>query len=118
MIHQLTRDDLVSILTEPKNALVQQFKRFFQFDGIDLVFAEESLQAIADNALERETGARGLRSILEETCSTCSSSCPPAGREEVRGHQGDDRARASSPPWSPRPSVDEDDMGEQHAESA
>ena len=67
VIHQLSRDDLVSILTEPKNALSKQFARFFQFDGIELVFADESLGAIADKALERETGARGLRSILEET---------------------------------------------------
>ncbi|MGE5635654.1 MAG: AAA family ATPase, partial [Nocardioidaceae bacterium] len=67
VIHQLTRDDLVTILTEPRNALVKQFQRFFQFDGIDLVFAEDSLSAIADKALGRETGARGLRSILEET---------------------------------------------------
>ncbi|MBX5469098.1 MAG: ATP-dependent Clp protease ATP-binding subunit ClpX [Thermoleophilaceae bacterium] len=67
VIHQLSRDDLVLILNEPRNALVKQFQRFFQFDGIELVFAEDSLQAIADKALERETGARGLRSILEET---------------------------------------------------
>ena len=64
-VHQLTRDDLVKILTEPKNALSKQFKRFFQFDHVDLVFNEESLGAIADKALERETGARGLRSIIE-----------------------------------------------------
>jgi ATP-dependent Clp protease ATP-binding subunit ClpX len=67
VIHQLSRDDLISILTEPKNALSKQFHRFFQFDGIELVFADESLAAIANKALERETGARGLRSILEET---------------------------------------------------
>ena len=67
VIHQLSRDDLVSILTEPRNALVKQFARFFEFDGIDLVFADESLTAVADRALARETGARGLRSILEET---------------------------------------------------
>src|SRR5881296_8429 len=67
VIHQLSRDDLIEILTEPKNALVKQFARFFQFDGIDLVFADESLTSVADKALSRETGARGLRSILEET---------------------------------------------------
>ena len=67
MIHQLSKDDLVSILTEPRNALVKQFARFFEFDGIDLVFADESLGSVADRALARETGARGLRSILEET---------------------------------------------------
>ncbi len=66
-IHQLTRSDLITILTEPKNALTRQFQRFFEFDEIELVFAEDSLGAIADRALERETGARGLRSILEET---------------------------------------------------
>ena len=66
-IHQLTRDDLITILTEPRNALTKQFQRFFEFDDIELVFAEDSLGAIADRALERETGARGLRSILEET---------------------------------------------------
>jgi ATP-dependent Clp protease ATP-binding subunit ClpX len=67
VIHQLSREDLIEILTEPKNALVKQFARFFQFDGIELVFADESLGSIANRALERETGARGLRSILEET---------------------------------------------------
>src|SRR3954468_22423879 len=67
VIHQLSREDLVSILVEPKNALSKQFHRFFQFDGIELVFADESLKAIADKALERETGAGGLRSIIEET---------------------------------------------------
>ena len=66
-IHQLTRDDLITILTEPRNALTKQFQRFFEFDDIELVFQEDSLGAIADKALERETGARGLRSILEET---------------------------------------------------
>ena len=65
-VHQLSRDDLITILTEPRNALVKQFQRFFQFDGIELVFADEALESVADKALERETGARGLRSIIEE----------------------------------------------------
>ena len=64
-VHQLSSDDLVSILTEPRNALISQFQRSFEFDDIELVFSEDSLAAIADKALERETGARGLRSILE-----------------------------------------------------
>ncbi|MFN8123969.1 MAG: ATP-dependent Clp protease ATP-binding subunit ClpX [Thermoleophilia bacterium] len=64
-VHQLTRADLVKILNEPKNALSKQFKRFFSFDRVDLVFSDDSLTAIADKALERETGARGLRSIVE-----------------------------------------------------
>jgi ATP-dependent Clp protease ATP-binding subunit ClpX len=65
-IHQLDRDELMQILTEPRNALIKQFQRFFQFDGIELVFSEEALSSVADKALERETGARGLRSIIEE----------------------------------------------------
>jgi ATP-dependent Clp protease ATP-binding subunit ClpX len=64
-VHQLKRDDLVQILTEPKNALSKQYQRFFNYDDIDLVFTEEALWSIADKALERETGARGLRSIIE-----------------------------------------------------
>ena len=63
----LARDDLITILTEPKNALIKQFQRFFEFDEIELHFHEDSIGAIADKALERETGARGLRSILEDT---------------------------------------------------
>src|SRR3954465_16009155 len=65
-VHQLTREDLITILTEPRNALVKQFQRFFSFDGIELVFSEDSLASVAQKALERETGARGLRSIIEE----------------------------------------------------
>ncbi|MCB0827413.1 MAG: ATP-dependent Clp protease ATP-binding subunit ClpX [Solirubrobacterales bacterium] len=64
-LHQLDRDDLVRILTEPRHALAKQFARFFEFDGIELVFADDSLEAIAEKALARETGARGLRSIIE-----------------------------------------------------
>jgi ATP-dependent Clp protease ATP-binding subunit ClpX len=64
-VHQLQREDLVKILTEPKNALVKQYHRFFAYDSIELVFTEDGLWEIADRALERETGARGLRSIIE-----------------------------------------------------
>ncbi len=64
-VHQLTKDDLVEILTEPKNALVRQYQRFFGYDTIELVFTDDALWEIADRALERETGARGLRSIIE-----------------------------------------------------
>jgi ATP-dependent Clp protease ATP-binding subunit ClpX len=66
-VNQLSRDDLITILTEPRNALIKQFQRFFSFDGIELVFSDEALVSVADRALARETGARGLRSIIEET---------------------------------------------------
>ncbi len=65
-IHQLSREELMKILTEPRNALIKQFQRFFEFDGIELIFADDALLSIANKALERETGARGLRSIIEE----------------------------------------------------
>jgi ATP-dependent Clp protease ATP-binding subunit ClpX len=82
VIHQLSREDLVTILTEPRNALAKQFQRFFEFDGIDLVFADDSLESIADKALERETGARGLRSILEEVLLDVQFELP--SRRDVR----------------------------------
>ena len=81
-VHQLTRDDLITILTEPRNALVKQFQRFFSFDGIELVFADEALVSIAERALERETGARGLRSIIEETLLDVQFELP--SRRDVR----------------------------------
>lgn len=65
-VNQLRREDLVHILTEPRNALVKQFQRSFEFDGVELRFQAGALDAIADKALARETGARGLRSIVEE----------------------------------------------------
>ena len=65
-VHQLTREDLVKILLEPKNALVKQYQRFFNYDTVELVFTEDALWSISDRALERETGARGLRSIIEQ----------------------------------------------------
>jgi len=59
-------DALVKILTEPKNALVKQYKKLFELDGVDLEFMEDAMQAIADEALRRNTGARGLRAIIED----------------------------------------------------
>ncbi len=66
-LEQLTVEDLVRILTEPKNALVKQYKTLLSYDGVDLEFDQEALEAIAQKAIERKTGARGLRSIIEET---------------------------------------------------
>jgi len=64
-LRSLSEEDLVRILTEPKNALVRQYRQFFRYDKVDLAFTDEALQMIAERALERGTGARGLRSILE-----------------------------------------------------
>ncbi|CAN5226189.1 ATP-dependent Clp protease ATP-binding subunit ClpX [soil metagenome] len=65
-VEQLDRDALVRVLTEPKNALVKQYKKFFDYDGVRLDFSDDALEAIADQAILRSTGARGLRAILEE----------------------------------------------------
>jgi ATP-dependent Clp protease ATP-binding subunit ClpX len=62
----LDRPALMQILTEPKNALVKQYQRMFELDGFELEFDKAALEAIADKAIERETGARGLRAIMEE----------------------------------------------------
>ncbi len=78
-IHNLNRDDLVRILTVPKNALVKQFERFFRFDNIELVFAPDSLAAIASKALKLETGARGLRSIIEQSLLNVMFELPSRG---------------------------------------
>jgi len=65
-VHNLDKTALVDILTKPKNALVRQYHKFFEFDGVELEFTEGSLGAIADQAILRATGARGLRAIMEE----------------------------------------------------
>jgi ATP-dependent Clp protease ATP-binding subunit ClpX len=65
-VRNLDRDALIRILTEPRNALVKQYRRLFELDGVELEFDEQSLEAIADQAILRGTGARGLRAIMEE----------------------------------------------------
>lgn len=66
-LEQLTVDDLVRILREPKNALVKQYQALLSYDDVKLEFDDDALQEIANKAIERKTGARGLRSIIEET---------------------------------------------------
>lgn len=66
-LEELDIDALISILTEPKNALTKQYIRLFEMEGVELDFREDALRAIASKAMERKTGARGLRSILEAT---------------------------------------------------
>ena len=66
-VTNLDRDALITILTEPRNALVKQFQKMFALDDVELDFERSALEAIADKAIERETGARGLRAILEES---------------------------------------------------
>ncbi|RJS45085.1 ATP-dependent Clp protease ATP-binding subunit ClpX [Nocardioides cavernaquae] len=65
-VSKLDQAALVQILTEPKNALVKQYQKLFELDGVELEFTQEAIEAIADRAMERGTGARGLRAIIEE----------------------------------------------------
>jgi ATP-dependent Clp protease ATP-binding subunit ClpX len=81
-VHNLDEGDLVRILTEPKNALTRQYQKFFSLDNVELVFADEALGAIASKALERGTGARGLRSIIEESLMGVMFDLP--SRRDVR----------------------------------
>ena len=80
-VHSLDRSALIQILTEPKNALVKQFQKFFEFEDVELELTDEALDAIAEQALARGTGARGLRAILEETLLNVMFDLP--GRSDV-----------------------------------
>jgi len=65
-LESLDRDQMVQILTEPKNALVKQYKKLLEYDQVELDFTEDALKAVADRAVARGIGARGLRAVLEE----------------------------------------------------
>ncbi len=67
LLQELDEDALLSILTQPKNAITKQYQRLFEFDGIEIEFEEDALREVARIALQRKTGARGLRAILEQT---------------------------------------------------
>jgi ATP-dependent Clp protease ATP-binding subunit ClpX len=81
-VHNLDKQALVDILTKPKNALVKQYRKFFEFDSVELEFEDEALEAISDQAMLRGTGARGLRAILEEVLLGVMYDLP--SRKDVR----------------------------------
>jgi ATP-dependent Clp protease ATP-binding subunit ClpX len=80
-VAELDKPALIRILTEPKNALIRQYQKMFQLDGVDLAFEQDALEAVADLALERGTGARGLRAIMEETLQPIMFDLP--GRDDI-----------------------------------
>lgn len=80
-VHSLDRSALIKILTEPKNALLKQYQKFFEFEDVELEFTTEALEAVAEQALLRGTGARGLRAILEEVLLETMYDLP--GRTDV-----------------------------------
>jgi ATP-dependent Clp protease ATP-binding subunit ClpX len=78
-VHNLDREALIRILTEPKNALIRQYARLFELDGVELEFTEDALHSIADQAILRGTGARGLRAIMEEVLLSVMYDLPSRG---------------------------------------
>ena len=86
-VHQLRKDDLVDILTEPKNALTKQYHKFFGYDGVDLIFAKEALDAIADQALKlRDRRARPALHHRSGSDQRDVRAAQPPRRDQVRGH--------------------------------
>ncbi|WP_163509953.1 ATP-dependent Clp protease ATP-binding subunit ClpX [Fodinicola acaciae] len=75
-VRNLDRDSLVKILTEPRNALIKQYARLFELDGVELEFSDDALESVADQAILRGTGARGLRAILEEVLQSVMYEIP------------------------------------------
>ncbi|SDE97513.1 ATP-dependent Clp protease ATP-binding subunit ClpX [Thermus arciformis] len=82
-LHPLTEDDLVRILTEPKNALVRQYQELFRMEGMELRFTQAALKEVARRALKRGTGARGLRAILEKAMVDLMFEAPGSGVKEI-----------------------------------
>ena len=80
-VGSLERDALMRILVEPRNALVKQYQKMFRFENVELVFEEDALEAIADEAIKRASGARGLRAVLEEVLLDIMYDLP--GREDI-----------------------------------
>ena len=80
-VEQLDKAALIAILTEPKNALIKQYQRMFEIDGFELEFEPAAIELIADEALVRETGARGLRAILEETLGAIMFELPGSNEQ-------------------------------------
>jgi len=81
-LKELSREDLIRVLTEPKDALIKQYQALFKLDNVELEFEKEALEAIADKAIKRGTGARGLRAILEESMIDIMYNLP-----EYRGYK-------------------------------
>ena len=81
----LDKAALISILKKPKNALLKQYQKLLQMDGVELDFTEEALDTVADLAVRRNTGARGLRSIMEDVIRSTRHSGPSEGRDHTGG---------------------------------
>ncbi len=104
-VDQLDKSALISILTEPKNALIKQYQRMFELDGFELEFEPAAVELIADQAVERETGARGLRAILEELLNPIMFELPGSatqGRVVITAEIVQTKAMPKIQPLKPR----------------
>ena len=100
-VNKLDQAALVQILTEPRNALIKQYQKLFDLDGVELEFTADAVEAIADKAMERGTGARGLRAIIEEVLLNVMYDVPSRDRHrQGRGHR---RGRLRQRQPDPRP---------------
>jgi ATP-dependent Clp protease ATP-binding subunit ClpX len=100
---ELTEDALVQILTEPKNALVKQYQKLFAMDGVELEIRPSALAAIARKALARKTGARGLRSIMEQSLIDTMFDLPTLdGVRQGRARRAHHRRRREAAAGLPR----------------
>jgi len=82
-LNEITRDDMIKILVEPKNSIVTQYKKLFEIDNVHLTFNQDALESIAQKAIDRKTGARGLRSIMEEVLIDIMYDAPNLENYEV-----------------------------------
>jgi ATP-dependent Clp protease ATP-binding subunit ClpX len=101
-VHNLDKDALIRILIEPKNALVKQYQKFFHFDDVELVFSDDALDAIAEEALKRGTGARGLGRSSKRCCSRSCTSCRAAPTSPSASSTRKSCCRRCRRPSSPR----------------
>ncbi len=95
-LEALDEEALVKILSEPKNALIKQYKKLFEMDNVELEFEEEALKAIAKEAIKRKTGARGLRSIIEDTMKEIMFDIP-SNEQVVKVIVSDETIRTKNP---------------------
>ena len=83
ILNEITKEDMIHILTEPKNAIIKQYQKLFKIDNVQLTFHNDAIEEIAKKALERKTGARGLRSILEEIMLDIMYDLPELKKQKV-----------------------------------
>ncbi|MQA95507.1 MAG: ATP-dependent Clp protease ATP-binding subunit ClpX [Streptosporangiales bacterium] len=114
-LRPLSRESLIQILTEPRNALVRQYKALFEMDGVELEFTVDALEAIAEQAMLRRTGARATRAILEEVLLNCMYEVP--SREDVARVvvTRDTVLDNVNPTLVPRDLIDDEERGEKSA---